>query len=357
MPKLDKIKIEGYKSIKNLELELSRLNILVGCNGAGKSNFISFFKLLNNMIENNLEAYVTKSGGANTFFHFGLKNTQNIYADLYFGQNRYELTFEATDNDQLFFSKESAMYNTSYGNWYSDFNRSGHQITKLLESRGKVTEYVREALENWIVYHFHDTSSTAGVKRYCNISDNIALKHDASNLAAFLFLLKEKYNQNYSNIVKTIQLVAPYFDDFILRPNPLNEENIKLEWKEKGSKEYFDANCLSDGTLRFICLTTVLLQPKLPTTIVIDEPELGLHPYAINVLASLIKRISEKNQIIISTQSVPLINEFTIEDIITVDRLDGQSVFKRHNSKDLEEWLDEYSVGELWEKNILGGRP
>lgn len=196
MPKLDKIKIEGYKSIKNLELELSRLNILVGCNGAGKSNFISFFKLLNNMIENNLEAYVTKSGGANTFFHFGLKNTQNINADLYFGQNRYELTFEATDNDQLFFSKESAMYNTSYGNWYSDFNRSGHQITKLLESRGKVTEYVREALENWIVYHFHDTSSTAGVKRFCNISDNIALKHDASNLAAFLFLLKEKYNQN-----------------------------------------------------------------------------------------------------------------------------------------------------------------
>lgn len=357
MSKLDKIKIKGYKSIKDLELELFRLNILVGCNGAGKSNFISFFKLLNNMIENNLEAYVTKSGGANTLFHFGLKNTQDIYADLYFGLNRYELTFEATDNDSLFFANEAAMFKTDFGTWYKAFMKCGHTNTKLLENKEKVTKYVKEALENWIVYHFHDTSSTAGVKRFCNINDNFTLKHDASNLAAFLYLLKEKHIQNYSNIVKTIQLVAPYFDDFILRPNPLNENNIKLEWREKGSKEYFDANCLSDGTLRFICLTTVLLQPNLPTTIVIDEPELGLHPFAINILAGLIKRIPEQNQIIISTQSVPLINEFCIEDIITVDRLDGQSVFKRHNSEDLKDWLDEYSVGELWEKNILGGRP
>lgn len=356
MSRLNKIIIKGYKSIDNLELELTKLNILVGCNGAGKSNFISFFKLLNHMIENNLETYVTKAGGANTLFHYGVKNTNDIYADLYFGKNRYEVTFESTDNDQLFFGSESAMYD-SWGSWYSAFKSSGHQKTKLLDDKEKVTKYVRGALENWIVYHFHDTSSTAGVKRYCNISDNISLKHDASNLAAFLFLLKEKYNKNYENIVKNIQLVAPYFEDFILRPNPLNEENIKLEWKEKGSKEYFDANCLSDGTLRFICLATVLLQPNLPTTIVIDEPELGLHPFAINVLAGLIKRISENNQVIISTQSVPLINEFSIEDIITVDRQNAQSIFKRHSSEDLQDWLDEYSVGELWEKNILGGRP
>lgn len=356
MQKLDKIILKGYKSINNLELELSKLNILVGCNGAGKSNFISFFKLLNNMIENNLESYVTKSGGANTLFYFGIKNSPEIYADLYFGLNRYRVIFEATDNDQLFFANETAMFDT-HGKWYSAFEMSGHQKTKLLENKERVTKYVREALENWIVYHFHDTSSTAGVKRFCNINDNFVLRHDASNLAAFLYLLREKYSQNYLNIVKTIQLVAPYFEDFILRPNPLNETHIKLEWREKGSREYFDANCLSDGTLRFICLSTVLLQPNLPTTIVIDEPELGLHPYAINVLASLIKRISEQNQIIISTQSVPLINEFRVDDIITVDRSGGQSIFKRHNTADLEEWLEDYSVGELWEKNILGGRP
>lgn len=357
MTKLDKIILKGYKSINSLELDLTKLNILVGCNGAGKSNFISFFKLLNNMIENNLETYVTKSGGANTMFHFGVKNTPEIYADLYFGLNRYKVTFEATDNDKLFFKDESAMFSKTYGGWYPAFNKTGHTITNLLENKETVTKYVKESIEDWIVYHFHDTSSTAGVKRFCNLNDNFVLRHDASNLAAFLYLLKEKFNENYQNIVKTIQIVAPYFDDFILRPNPLNENNIKLEWKEKGSNEYFDANCLSDGTLRFICLATVLLQPNLPTTIVIDEPELGLHPFAINVLSGLIKRISTQNQIIISTQSVPLINEFTIEDIITVDRQNGQSIFKRHNSEDLKEWLDEYSVGELWEKNILGGRP
>ena len=114
---------------------------------------------------------------------------------------------------------------------------------------------------------------------------------------------------------------------------------------------------MSDGTLRFICLAAVLLQPNLPATIIIDEPELGLHPFAINLLASLIKRIPDDKQIIISTQSVQLMNEFSVDDIITVDRKDGKSIFKRHNSEDLKEWLDDYTVGELWEKNILGGRP
>jgi predicted ATPase len=357
--KLNKIIIKGYKSIKTLELELKNLNVLVGCNGAGKSNFISFFKLLNNVIENNLDTFVGRAG-ANSFFYFGIKITPEIYADLYFGSNRYELSFQATDDNKLFFSKESAQFKRTLGintgKFYEQFTDSGHQKTKLLLNNTPVAKHVRESLESWIVYHFHDTSSTALVKGSCNINDNRTLRHDASNLAAFLYLLKEKYLDNYSAIIKTIQLVAPYFEDFILQPIQLSEQ-IRLEWKEKGSDEYFNANSLSDGTLRFICLATVLLQPNLPRTIIIDEPELGLHPYAINVLGSLIRKVSLKNQLIISTQSIPLINEFSVNDIITVDRIDNASVFKRHNENELTEWLEDYSVGELWEKNILGGRP
>lgn len=357
MSKLDKIKIQGYKSIKNLELELRHLNVLIGSNGAGKSNFISFFRLLNNVIENNLETYVTKSGGANTFFYFGVKNTPEIYADLYFNPNRYALKLSATADDNLFFAGESAMFEKTHGGWFEAFKAKGHQKTKLLEDNQPVTKYVRGSLKNWIVYHFHDTSSTALVKKQGPINDNIRLRFDASNLAAFLYLLQENYEENYKNIIKTIQMVAPYFENFILRPNPLNKETIRLQWKEKGSDEYFDANYLSDGTLRFICLATVLLQPDLPDTILIDEPELGLHPYAINILGDLIRKVPDKKQVIISTQSVPLINEFTVNDIVTVDREDGASVFKRHNEEELKDWLDEYTVGELWEKNILGGRP
>lgn len=358
--KLDKIKIQGYKSIKDLELELLNLNVLIGANGAGKSNFISFFRLLNNVIENNLETYVTKSGGANTFFYFGVKNTPEIYSDLYFYPNRYEVNFAATDDDKLFFANEAAMYKIqNQNNWYKakGYDSKGHQKSKLLENKERVTEYVKDSLKNWIVYHFHDTSSTALVKKQGPINDNQKLRFDASNLAAFLYLLQEKYKEDYKNIVKTVQLVAPYFEDFILRPNPLNEETIRLQWKQKGSDEYFDANYLSDGTLRFICLSTVLLQPNLPNTILIDEPELGLHPYAINILGSLIRKVTEDKQVILSTQSVPLINEFDANDIITVDRQDGASIFKRQNQEELKAWLEDYTLGELWEKNLLGGRP
>ena len=298
---------------------------------------------------------------ANTLFHYGIKNTSNIDADLYFGSKRYELTLESSDNDQLFFANEAVFFTEMFDKQLEDncllFKESGHNKSKLLENNSQNIKDVRNAIESWQVYHFHDTSSTAEVKKFCNIDDNASLRHNASNLAAFLYLLKEKYNKNYKSIINVIQLTAPYFEDFILRPNPLNETKIKLEWKEKNSSEYFDANSLSDGTLRFICLAAVLLQPNLPAAIIIDEPELGLHPFAINLLASLIKRIPDDKQIIISTQSVQLMNEFSVDDIITVDRKDGKSIFKRHNSEDLKEWLDDYTVGELWEKNILGGRP
>lgn len=358
MSKLERIVIKGFKSIKEVDLKLSNINILIGSNGAGKSNFISFFRLLNNMIENNLETYVTKSGGANTLFHYGVKNTPEIFADLYFGQNRYKVIFESTDNDQLFFAEEHAMFLTSIDTWYSSFDRYGKQETGLLtKSSQKVTKYVRESLKNWVVYHFHDTSSTADVKKTCNIDDNFELRHNASNLAAYLYYLKQKHNENYMNIVKTIQIVAPYFEDFILRPSLLNEGKIKIEWKEVGSDQYLDANSFSDGTLRFICLATVLMQPSLPETIIIDEPELGLHPYALNILASLIKQASVDSQIIISTQSVPLINHFTVNDIITVDRDESSSIFNRCDDFELKSWLEDYTLGELWEKNLLGGRP
>jgi predicted ATPase len=195
------------------------------------------------------------------------------------------------------------------------------------------------------------------MKQTGDINDNRVLHPDASNLAAFLYLLQETKSDYYRYIVETIRLVAPFFDDFVLRPNPFNENKIMLEWQEQGSETTFDATYLSDGTLRFMCLATLLLQPDLPATILIDEPELGLHPYAITVLANLLRSAATQTQVIVSTQSVPLVNQFVPEDIIVVDRQDGQSTFERRSTKDLADWLDEYGVGDLWEKNLLGGRP
>jgi len=189
------------------------------------------------------------------------------------------------------------------------------------------------------------------------LKDYRFLRSDASNLAAFLHHIRINHRDYYDNIISTIQLVAPFFDDFILQPIPLSPDEILLEWKQKGYEQSFKANIFSDGTLRFICLAVLLLQPEPPAPIFLDEPELGLHPYALSLLADLIRVASQTTQLIVSTQSVSLVNHFAPEDIIVVDREGTRSIFRRLSREEMQEWLDDYSLGELWEKNILGGRP
>ena len=193
------------------------------------------------------------------------------------------------------------------------------------------------------------------------LRDNRVLKSDGSNLAAFLYMLSVKYKVHFKLIERTIKSIAPYFSQFDLQPDVFDENVIELVWKEVGSDQYFNAYNLSDGTIRFIALATLLLQPSPPKTIIIDEPELGLHPFAIKKLAALISSVSEKSQVIVSTQSVTFLNEFTPNDIIVVDRenVEGKMVsqFKRFQEDELDQWLEGYSMGEIWEKNLIGGKP
>jgi predicted ATPase len=365
MSKLDKISIKGYKSIQNLEnFELSNLNILLGANGAGKSNFIAVFKLLAQMYTQNLQLHVQKNGGADALLHYGRKKTDEISMNFYFNLNSYGFTLVPTADNRLIFKEEvlgfTGSYISPFGNPIipsSTILEKGHGEALLKNSTHHYVQYIKPAIESWRVYHFHDTSDTALVKQIHSSTDNLRLKTDAANLAAFLMRLKHKFPDNYQQIVNTIRLVAPFFADFVHRDNA---ETLQLEWQEIGNLDTpFKAHVLSDGTLRFICLTTLLLQPfqLMNDTILIDEPELGLHPYALTVLADLIKRAAEKKQLIISTQSVELINHFSTEDIIVVDRVNDASTFKRLDAERLKVWLEDYSLGELWTQNIFGGRP
>lgn len=358
---LDRIEIKGYKSIRELlDFELRPLNVLIGANGAGKTNFISVFKLINEIVNNRLELFVSVAGGADTFLYYGQKTTSEIVIKLHVSRNSYECILVPTANDTLIFADEKSWFHQGrYIDHYPVSLGSGHKETKLHEKArtDRVARYVLEDLQSWKIYHFHDTSDTAKIKKKGDINDNTFLRPDASNLAAFLYRLQQRLPDYYQKIVNTIRLAAPFFDDFILQPDRLNPGQIQLEWREKGSDAYFNANSLSDGTLRFICLTTLLLQPNLPSTILIDEPELGLHPYAITLLAAMLRSAAIHTQVIVSTQSVPLVNQFNPEDIIIVDRENEQSIFKRPTLASMESWLEEYGLGDLWEKNLIGGRP
>jgi len=355
---ISKIKLQGYKSVQECDLKLEALNVLIGPNGAGKSNFIGFFKLIQQMLEGNLQRYISKGGGPDSFLYFGRKKTEQIKASVYFGNNAYKFTLEPTLDNRMMFAEETLWWN--YGpDWTIG---SGHFESAAEGAKGRtgIYQYTVPMMKQWRVYHFHDTGDTALVKQRHLLNDQSLLRPDGRNLAAFLNHLQQAHPEAYERIVKTIRLVAPFFGDFRLRPCPDNAEQIELEWSEKGEDIPFKALHLSDGTLRFICLATVFLQPVdlQPETIIVDEPELGLHPYAIKILAALIRSASKEKQVIISTQSVTLLNEFEPKDVIVCDRKAGASVLRRVDDHELTEWLkEEYSLGDLWQKNILGGRP
>lgn len=359
---LDKITIRGYKSINELvDFELGKLNVLIGSNGAGKSNFISLFKCLNEMVEGRFQSFVQKNGGAQNLLYYGAKHTDFMEIKLAFGQNGYYAKLVPSDNDSLFFETETCYFQgQGYPRPYEVTISTSSKESGLVKSQLQpVAQKVKNSLISWRLYHFHDTSDTSPMKKSNNISDNMVFRPDASNLAAYLYLLKQKYPDDYANIVDIIGMVAPFFEDFMLRPNPVNPESIKLEWKHKDSDSYFDVTSLSDGTLRFICLAVLLLQPKdnLPSTILLDEPELGLHPFAITVLSNMLQSSATRTQLIVSTQSVTLINQLTPDHIIVVDRDTQQSTFRRLTKDEMQHWIDDYGLGDLWEKNILGGRP
>jgi predicted ATPase len=352
---LQNIKIEGYKSIKKMDLKLSPINILIGSNGVGKSNFISFFKLVNNIYEQRLQQYSLKSGVDN-LLHYGRKNTNEIKGYLNFGNNAYAFNLLPTDEGAFFIGREDSILNnqTQFNKTFYDENVKESRIKEKYRIRDN---YLSEHLESYKIYHFHDTSSSAPLRSFADISNNRMLKEEGENLPAFLYYLQEKHPKHFKIIEMVVQSVFPFFDRFDLAPFFLDENKIELEWYEKEHPEHpFFARHLSDGTLRFIALSTLFLQPNLPKTIIIDEPELGLHPFAISKLAGMIKKASVDSQVIIATQSVNLVNEFSADDIIVANREDNQTVFKRQLEESLKSWLDNYSIGELWEKNVIGGR-
>lgn len=363
MASLDRIEIEGYRSIKKLKLRLKAINILIGANGAGKSNLVGAFGLLGDLVDGKLQLHVGRQGGANALLHFGVKKTKTLRIKVSFGANAYEVALQPATKDRLIFASEKAYFQGEgdHPRPYVEDLGEGQKESELEEEAtrrpDRVSDHVLKAMRGWKVFQFHDTSATAGIKQKHPVGDSRTLQPDGANLAALLFGLKKRAPKKYRAIVDVIRAIAPFFDDFVLEPDEFDRKVIQLEWRHRSDPSYFDANSLSDGTLRFMCLAALLLQPTRPSVIVIDEPELGLHPAAIVQLAALLRLASRECQVIIATQSVTLLDQFSSEDVIVVERSNGDSTFQRLAKDQVRGWLDDYSLGELWLKNVLGGRP
>jgi predicted ATPase len=370
---LDKLTVKGFKSIKDLdEFKLGDLNVIIGANGAGKSNFVQIFRMLMAMTQKNLSRFILERGGADNFLFEGPKVTSKIemkfdftsYSDNAQGSNLYKFELTPTADEKFLIDEERKYVTTDWRSYGSPSEES-----RLYDERNEkswdgqwngVGHFVFESISNWMVYHFHDTSASSPMRRSEIVEDYHKLRGDAANIAPFLLNLKndEYFSDYYKKIVDAVRLVTPFFDDFRLDVQKLGEaEKVRLSWRQKGSDFPMQPYHLSDGSIRFICLATALLQPSPPSTIIIDEPELGLHPAAIVVLAELIQVASKQTQVIVATQSPALIDQFGIDDIIVVNREDGASTFQRLKEEDFSAWLEDYSVGELWSKNVIAGGP
>jgi predicted ATPase len=373
---IERINISGFKSIKKLNLELNNLNVFIGANGSGKSNFVSFFKMLQFMIETDgLKLYVARNGGAENFFHYGYLSTQEIKANMDFinkgGTNFYSMTLSKGAGDTLIFSDEKIGYSQrgrlpknppiSLGGGHSDTRLNSIGIND--SQYGKYYEtikVIKSTMRKWRFFQFHDTTPNSYIRGTSKVGDCNYLRDNGGNLAAFLYMLRDKYPNEYKMILLTVRHMAPFIEDFILE-REYGGDSILLKWREFGNSNYtFSANQMSDGTLRLIALVTLLMQPNsfsTPRLICIDEPELGLHPAAIELLGSLLKQTAQHSQIIISTQSPALVDCFEVDDVVVVNRKEGESIFERLDTQKYQNWLEEYTVSELWNTNIFGGRP
>jgi len=357
---LQKISVEGFKSIQSLTLNISPVNVLLGGNGAGKSNFLSLFSFLNNLAQGTLSSYVARNGFAHSFLFFSAKKTPRMCIDLHIDKIHYhtELLINTYDDSFIFENEYILCHSTTHKiDLHGKPGESGLPINRqYVENQCNIFEY----LKNIRVYHFHDNSDYANFKQAIALDACEYLYPNAQNIAAFLYRLQHEFPKNYHDIITTIQTVSPFFQDFYLTPagDPDNEK-ILLKWLHRNHDSPFSANQLSDGTARFICLTVLLLQPEQlrPNIIILDEPELGLHPAALDVLADIIQKISQKNQIICSSQSVTFANHFMPENFIIVDCKNDRSTFQRLTGKHLKHWLKDYRMGDLWEKNLIGGGP
>ncbi len=414
--KLTEIQIHGFKSIDNEKgqtIPLGDVTVLLGANGSGKSNVISFFEMFSFMLSRHLERYIDLYG-TDTILYYGAKNlcfalkfqdkdssflyevelirgvedTLRIHKEHIFFRNdrlnkeilnkifsgNNELSLEQYIMNRLiqFETTTFKSSQTHKDEALSCADLNAHRaMANTIQPANTEVELSIEAVKNITqgllgirAYQFHDTSDRANIKGRVSIDDAKTLHQHANNLAAFLKMLKEsdEYNKYYQRIVRRIQQVMPQFGDFSLETLPHNSDSVRLNWYEKNNTDYlFGPHQISDGSLRFMALAALFLQPPdfMPSLIVVDEPELGLHPAAIAELAGMIRTASKHAQVLIATQSTRLVDEFSLEEVVVVerDKKNHCSVFKKLNEAQYTSWLEEYSLSELWEKNVLGGKP
>ena len=355
---LERVTIAGFKSIRDVSIELRPdINVLIGANGSGKSNFIETFNFVRMLSTQQLTRYVADKGGADSILHLGRDTTRSmrILLEYFVGSDTdairaYEVKLHPNDQDQLVITNELVHHH--------EHNRGQPVATNLFESGLSQHQHITsrkllEFLKAYRIHHFLDAGPGSPPKRTANHADSVHLQSNGSNIAAWLHQLRESDWEAFDLIESLVRRVSPFFEGF--HPRPMDDAglHIRLDWKARGRDKYFDITAMSDGTVRFICLACLLLQPNPPPLILLDAPELGLHPNAIAILAGMLDSASVETQLIVSTQSVTLINHFDAQHVWCVDKVNDTTELRSLEGKRLIGWLEDYGLGDLWEHGLV----
>ena len=366
---LRRIQIKGFRSIRDAEIEMRPINVLIGTNGSGKSNLVMFLRMLRACGEGAFQEFVSRHGGASVLLHHGPKVTKEIetalFVDTHDGAARYSLALEFAADDRLAVRNESLEAGSRDGGQFLN-SISGPQgkepHLRMFPTGGEHAqaseEQARFFLTRFGAFHFHDTSIDGPLRRRASTEDTFRLQPDGGNLPAFLWRLRTEKEDAFLRISRTLEQILPWFRELVLVPE---DRSILLRCRVAGRADSpISVSQMSDGTLRLIALLTVLNLPgdRQPSLTVIDEPELGLHPAAEGAVARMIRSSAEQGaQFVIATQSATFLSHFDPEDIVVVENDEGASTFQRHTREELAGWLERYSLGQIWMKNLIGGRP
>ena len=369
-----RISIEGFRSLKAIDFAPGRVTVLIGANGSGKSNLLSALRMIPLMRTGSLRRFVGEAGGASALVHYGPKVTREVGLRLEFaqdtGSNAYAARLGYGAGDAFIFLDETIEYKRPGD---TDFQvvslGAGHAESRLEEAAQDPTNKIAKAVNWWLskmsFFHFHDTSMTAPLRQNAGQANTPFLRSDGSNLGAYLRCLAssevEEQRKAWNRIVLLVRRLAPFIKTLqptLVNPSHPTTSAVRLDWIDE-KDEIFGPHHLSDGTLRAIALITALAQPadNLPAFISIDEPELGLHPAALTVLASLVSSVASRCQVLLATQSPALLDFFEPSDVVVAERSAGETTFRRLVPEELDQWLEDYNLSELYDKNILGGRP
>jgi predicted ATPase len=370
-PRLTRVRVAGFRSLREVAVDLGRVTVLIGPNGAGKSNLLGALTMVHDLTFERLQLFVARRGGATFLMHYGPQRTRAVEIDLGFATDQGEYTYEArlgygADERLIFLSERIGDRKEPDQAWQWQELGAGHSESLLRKKADEQTGpfwSTTPGMVYWFMrqidfYHFHDTSTTSPLRTLAKVEDDRYFRSDGSNLPTFLLSLRDSgdpsWKASWARIQGLVRHVAPFVRE--LAPKPVGMRGVRLDWVDDQGETFGPAH-LSDGTLRAVALLTALGQPVPPLLSCIDEPELGLHPAAMTILCGLIKSVSAQRQVIVSTQSPALLDEFAPEDVVVAERKDGATELRRLDPQALEAWLDDYSLSELYDKNVLGGRP